>query len=240
MKYTIISIDDSRQDFKDKIRKEMAGYEEVFLECLDARPVELDLGKELYDRGLSMAPFWKNLMWKRGDLGGFVSHYNTWKYCASSGEPLIVFEDDAIVPVGFMSNVLDLLTEVPKDYGVVSLCANTYGQGFYNMRVQYNEYGQHFGYRPLEPDEDNQFDYGAERMTRAYQSWTQTATLYSPAAAQSLVDTVQRMGIHMNADAFIYHRAHVGDFDAYAPKPEFLYMVAEFYEGHSLIQSAEH
>lgn len=237
MKYTIISIDDSRKEYKENIRKQMVGVDEIFVECFDARPKEIDLEQELANRGLHFAPFWLNLRWMRGDIGGFIGHYNSWKWCAENDEPLLVFEDDAIVHDGFLDNINHLLTEVPDDWGVVSWCCNDYGKSFYDKMVYYDQYGQHHKNRPLKSGEKNQYDYGAERMTRAYQSWTLTATMYSPHAAASLIDTVKRMGIHMNADAFVFHRAHCGDFDAYAPKPQFLYMVAEFNEGHSIIQS---
>lgn len=239
MKYTIVSIDDSRLEYKQNIRKQMEGVEEIFVECFDARPKEIDLIEELAGRGLHFAKFWLNLMWKRGDIGGFISHYNTWKWCAENGEPLLVFEDDAIVNDGFLDNVNDLMAEVPEDWGVVSLCCNDYGKWFYDRLVTYDKYGQHHKNRPLTKHEANCYDYGAERMTRAYQSWTLTATLFSPGAAASLLNTCKRMGLHMNADALVYHRAHVGDYTAYAPKPQYLDMVAQFNEGHSLIQSNE-
>ena len=239
MKYTIISIDDSRKEFKDKIRLEMSEAEEINVECFDARPTYIDLNDELQSRGLHFADHWKNLMWKRGDIGGFISHFNAWSYAATSGQDLLVFEDDAIVPDGFYSNVNDLLSEVPDDYGVVSFCVNEYGRHFYDNHVEWDEWGYHHVNRPRHAGEHNQFDYGAERMTKAYQSWTLTATLYSSLGAQSLVNAVHDMGIHMNADAFVFHRSHCGDFKAYAPKPQYLDLVAEFYEGHSLIQSAE-
>jgi GR25 family glycosyltransferase involved in LPS biosynthesis len=239
MKYTIVSIDDSRAEYKAKIRKEMSGVEEIFVECFDARPLDIDLCKELSDRGLRFADFWLNLQWKRGDIGGFISHFNTWKWCVENVEPLLIFEDDAIIPDGFLKNIESLMTEVPKDWGVVSWCVNDYGQGFYNKKVYYDKFGQHHKNRPLHKNEKNLYDYGAERMTRAYQSWTLTSALYSPLGAKALVSTAQDMGLHMNADAFVFHRAHCGDFDAYAPKPQHLDLVATFNEGHSLIQENE-
>jgi GR25 family glycosyltransferase involved in LPS biosynthesis len=221
MKYAIVSIDDSRIEYKENIHRVMRDSDEVFIECFDARPPEIDLAQELAERGLRFADFWLNLQWKRGDIGGFISHYNTWKYCAASNEPLLVFEDDAIVHDDFYDNIVDLMTEVPDDWGVISWCCNDYGKTFYDKFVYYDKYGQHHNNRVLRPGESNRYDYGASRMTRAYQSWTLTATMYSPQAAQSLIDAVERMGVHMNADAFVYHRAHCGDFDAYAPKPQF-------------------
>lgn len=240
MKYTIISIDDSRQRFKDKIRKEMAGVEEISVECLDARPLSVDLDAELAKRGLHFAPYWINQKWKRGDIGGFIGHFNSWEAVSQMDEDLLVFEDDAAVPDGFLNNVESLVSEVPAGYGIISLCVNEYNQHFYNNHVEYDMWGYHAVNKGRQPGEANQFDYGAPRMARAYQSWTMTATLYSPTGGKSLVKSARELGVHMNADAYIYHRAHCGDFEAYAPKPEYLNLVAEFYNGWSMIQSAEH
>ena len=237
MKFTIISIDDSRIEYKNKIRQEMAGVEEVDIKCLDARPVSVNIEEELADLGLHISDKWVHMPPKRGDFGGFVGHFNAWRKCVELDEPLLVFEDDAIVPDGFRENVDSFMTEAP-DAEMISLCVNDYGKSFYRQRVLFDAYGYHKLLLPLTPRTKSQFDEpGLDRLCWVYQPWTLTANLYWPSAAQSLIDTVTRMGIHMNADAFVHHRARLREFRAYAPKPEYLDLVCQFNEGHSIIQS---
>src|SRR6478752_1272240 len=131
MKYTIISIDDSRLEYKDKIRQEM-GNDEIFVDCLDARPETVDLEEELANIGLHFADYWKSFPWSRGDIGGYVSHFNAWQKAVEIDEPLLVFEDDAILPDGFLANVESLLEEVPEGYGAVGLSVHPFEFDSYN------------------------------------------------------------------------------------------------------------
>lgn len=235
MKYTIISVDDSRQEFKDRIRAEMLNDEEFSVDVVDARPLDVNLKDELAKVGLHMAGYWKSFWWQRGDIGGYIGHYNAWKYIAEQDEPVMVFEDDAWLPDGFRGTVDLFMSEVPDDFGAVAFCVHPDTVAFYDMHIDYDEWGQPIA-RARQEGEQNQFDYGAEHMARSYQGWAMTATVYSPKGAASLVKTSQDMGLHMNADALVWHRAAVGDFDGYAPKPQYLYLCPEFYTGQSMIR----
>lgn len=240
MKFTIISIDDSRRGFKDAIRRDMAGVNEVSIECLDARPTDLDLNAYLASIGLKMAPFWLHQQWKRGDIGGFVGHYNAWRKCVELDEPLVVFEDDAIIPKrdSIITDWIAWATDEVPDWEFLSLCANSYGQMFYDQRVIFDGYGYHKFHQPLQSGEANQFD-ASKLFARVYQPWTLTAAVYTPKSARHLIKMVQEVGIFMNADAFVMHQARLQRFIAYAPKPEHIDHVVQFNEGHSIIQSAE-
>jgi GR25 family glycosyltransferase involved in LPS biosynthesis len=215
----------------------LAGIDEVEIECLDARPPEVDINLELEKVGLQVANRWIHMQPKRGDFGGFIGHYNSWRKCVELDEPLMVFEDDAIVPDGFIDN-LNLILDTPPPIDLLSLCVNDYGKMFYDQKVLFDNYGYHAYHRPLRKGERNQFDEGHKYLCRIYQPWTLTATLYYPKAAQSLINTVVKMGVHMNADAFVHHRARLREFNGYAPKPEYLDLVVQFNEGHSIIQSS--
>lgn len=240
MKYTIISIDDSRAKHKEAVRLDMAGSTEIEIDCLDARPLDLDLGAHLHDIGLKMAPFWMHQQWKRGDIGGFVGHYNAWRKCVDLDEPLVVFEDDAIIPPrdATIPDWIERATDEVPDWEFLSLCSNSYGQMFYNQRVVFDSYGYHRFHHDLQPGQPNQFD-ASKLFARVYQPWTLTAAVYTPSAARYLIEYIQRTGIYMNADALVMHQARLQRFRAYAPKPEFINKVALFNEGHSIIQSAK-
>lgn len=237
MKYTIISIDESRAEYKDKIR-EVMGSDEVFIDCLDARDMSLtELKDKLESNELYINRNWIHQPWKRGDLGGFYGHFNAWKKCVELDESLVVFEDDAIIPE--RSEPLKWIslanTEI-DDIEFLSLCVNDYGKMFFKQRVVFDNNGYHQHHRDLLELEENQFRV-SEHFAKVYQPWTLTAAMYTPKSAQYLLDTVKTKGMYMNADAFVMHMARLQKFNAYAPIPKLADSIVKFNEGHSLIQS---
>ena len=232
MKYTIISIDDSRKEYKDIIRHTLEGHEEVYINCLDARPPEVDIEKELLRLGLSVAPRWVHMPPKRGDFGGFVGHFNAWRKCVELDEPLIVFEDDAIIGDG-----LKTFFGYEKSYDFVSLCVNDYGKQFYGQHVDFDELGYHQNHYDLSTDEQSVF-YIDGKIAKVYQPWTLTAAIYTPVSARYLIDKVRSAGLYMNADAFVMHQARLQKFSAIAPVPDIADNIVKFNEGYSLIQGA--
>lgn len=243
MKYAIISIDDSRKEFTDRIHADMAGYEQVEVECLDARPPHVDLDTELNRLGLRFSNRWRHLQPKRGDIGGFIGHFNAWRKCVELDDWLVVFEDDAIIPNRGVHDLtvpgnIRLANSVTGGFDFMSLCVNDYGKMFYDHVVEFDADGFHYRHHPRAYGEYNQFEIG-DGLAYVYQPWTLTAALYSPKAATYLIKKIQQTGLYMNADAFVMHQARLQKFKAIAPVPSIADNIVRFNEGHSIIQSAE-
>lgn len=232
MKYCIISIDDSRLEFKRAIREHM-GDDEVSIKCLDARPREVDIDAELNALGTFVNSNWMHMPPKRGDFGGFVGHMNSWLKCIELDEPLVVFEDDAIMGDYGVERFVAEVEAVDPGWEFISLCVNNYGKMFYNHLVRFDEWGYH---KYHHPSDDNQFHVQGH-VSRVYQPWTLTAAVYTPASAQHLISRVREVGAYMNADAYVMHEARLGKFNAYAPTPDIADEIVAFNEGHSIIQS---
>ena len=235
MKFGIISVDDSRKEFTDKIRSQFS--DEVSIESFDARGLDrAALEEELSNRGLKFADFWLGFAWSAGDIGGYIGHYNAWKKTVELNEPLLVFEDDADLPDDFSDTLEEVMNEVSDNFGVVGLTVHEQEQPFYITKMTYGKYGEPYPVSRIRLGEVSPFEYGSEKMALAYQNWALTATIYSPAAAGRLVEVTEQLGIHMNADMLVWARCHLGEYSGYSPKPSYLGKFPKFYTGQSLIR----
>lgn len=218
IKYTIISIDDSRQSKKSHIRNVLFFYDEV-------KDIEFVNGSdtEQVKRIQKQFPNFKihPEIWipKKGELGVWYSQMQCWKWAADNNQHLIVFEDDAIIDLAFEKVWHGLLEELPATYDFLSIFVPDNQEQDYMYVVQYDEQGIPVNIN-LAPREEASTHYmGAQYLARAYQGYSCVATMYSPKGARKLLDLADRYGMYTPVDCFLFLRAHAGDLEAYAPKP---------------------
>jgi len=110
MKYTILSVDDSRQHYIDKMRFRLLGWEELDTPCVDGRiPEELKKAQEKY-------PYKVNFDAKVGHLGIWFSVLN-----ALENAPIVTFEDDSLLHDNFKREFAPRAEELPEDFDFFSL-----------------------------------------------------------------------------------------------------------------------
>ena len=59
--------------------------------------------------------------WPRGQIGCALSHLEAWRACQSSGESLLVFEDDVLLGVNWCSRLQVLLRQLPEAWDFLLL-----------------------------------------------------------------------------------------------------------------------
>ena len=215
MKYTIISIDDTRAAYKENLRSVLSNHEEVIIPATDARVV--DINEELAKRSLYL-PSGADVR-RRGELGVWCSTFDCWKWAVDNDEPLLVFEDDAIATTDFNDLLSAFVSEIPHDYDFLSLWVppNQYLDFVYDST--YTPEGEMLINGPNKNSITSQYNYGAIRTCLAYQGYGNVAMLYSPKGAANLIELAYERGITEPLDCFIFLRAHLRRIDGYAPKP---------------------
>lgn len=230
MRYTIISLNDERSRYKDAIRSNLS-LSELDLPAVDGKEVDIDI--ELNVRGLHS--LWHNA--KVGEVGVWLSNFDRWLIASKMTEPLIVFEDDAIVGGNFMSDIELLTSELPEDWDFVSLWVPENQRIDYGYDLHYNEIGDPVitGYRTLE---DSLFRV-SEHVARVYQGYGMVALMYSPSGASKLVNLARSYGAYTPVDCFIYQQAHMGNLNGYAPPPWFAEIVKYDWLAETHVQKTE-
>jgi glycosyl transferase, family 25 len=91
-----------------------------FFEAIDGRATKHSLFRR-YDpklaeirRGFPLTP---------GELGCYASHFLLWEKCASSGKPMLIFEDDVALRADFPEALTFLATHIER-YGLIRLSAH--------------------------------------------------------------------------------------------------------------------
>jgi GR25 family glycosyltransferase involved in LPS biosynthesis len=214
MKYTIISLDDSRAKTKAAIRSTVELPEVTDIEFVDARDDNV-----FYEQIKRHPRVVQNVHWtpKRGELGIWMSQINCWKWAADN-EDLLVFEDDAEVHPGFTDLFNRYISELPADWDIFSLFVPSNQRQDYGYRVVYDDNGLP---RPLvrSTDKPYQFDIGLKSLARTYHGYGCVANLYSVQGAKKMLQLVQQRGVDGPVDCWMYEHAHAGRLNAYAPKP---------------------
>jgi len=130
-----------------------------------------------------------------GMIGCFLSHRRCWAECAASGEPLMVFEDDAVLMPEFRSRLAAALNDLPVDWDVLLLGAF----GCVHPSGVYGPYGifKLFGWVG-----------GGTRKTRKlpgdgglhvpWRPYGTHAYLLSPSGARKLLETCPRANYHVD------------------------------------------
>jgi GR25 family glycosyltransferase involved in LPS biosynthesis len=214
--YCIISIDNSRENYKETIRSRALGVEH-HIRSINGNAV--DLNEELKFFGMRVEH--QDETFSKGEIGVWLSQMNCWLYAYLTNQELVVFEDDAIPTERFNEMILKYQLELPRDYDFCSLWVPENQEGDYLYDVDYDERGIPKVSGPIRPEGQSQYDFGAKYLTRVYQGYGLVATLFSPNGAKRLIRLAREMGIYTPVDCFLYLEAHKGNLNGFAPKPEF-------------------
>lgn len=233
MKYTIVSIDDSRQAYKDRIRKRV-GLEEVYVPATNGS--EVDLNAELEKRGIEIT---YPGMFTKGEIGVWLSNFDCWKWAVDNQEELLVFEDDAIPSLDFNKRLKELRSELPSDYDFLNLWVPQNQLIDYVYDVRYDEDGQPTNVGPNRNSVTSVFNFGAIRIARVYNGYGAVAVLYSPKGADFFIRRVQQVGIYTPVDCYIYQEAHAGRCTGYGPKPNRAKLVGYDWRAETTIHGTE-
>jgi len=217
MKYSIISINDKRAGYKENIRRNM--------DCPELKSASID-GLTADLKGLTKLYGLKNTDWQPsyGEMGIWLSAFIRWYRVSQMNEPLVVFEDDAIIRTGFVAQAENIISQLPEDWDFVSLWIPENQRIDYRYNLKYDETGapQIFGMRP--DGMPSYFDYGAPDVAKVYQGYGMVATMYSPQGGNKLVKLARSRGIYTPVDCFLMLEAHRGKLNGYAPKPDNIFV----------------
>ncbi|MAA64130.1 MAG: epitope biosynthesis protein [Alteromonadaceae bacterium] len=83
----------------------------------DKNPVEA-----IYDKSLRLRL--KGAPLSPGQLGCYASHFNIWKTCVETQQPLVVLEDDVTFDESLFKDFLDNISALPEEAGCVRLFEN--------------------------------------------------------------------------------------------------------------------
>lgn len=214
--YNIISIDDSRLEYKKRIRKTVT-FPEVYVPATNARAVDLE--EELSKRELSL-PF--PGQFAIGEVGIWLSMFDCWNWAVENNEILITFEDDASPKDNFNEAVSLFLSEVPEDWDFICLWVPDNQKQDYLYDVTYNDEGiPNIKGRRVK----SLFDFGAKHLARTYNGYGNVASMFSPKGARFFRDRAREVGLYTPVDCFLYQEAHAGRCSGYSPKPKYATLV---------------
>lgn len=133
-----------------------------------------------------------------GELGVWGSQIKCWEWVRDNEEPLIIFEDDAIVRPGFTQWYNSLTSGLEFEPDVLSLWVNPY---------------QHNRWKP---------DYNVtNELSWAYQDEAAVAMQIFPSGAAKMLDTIESEGFNRPVDCWIFEKSWPGTdrLHVYAPNP---------------------
>lgn len=116
MKYTIWKINDSRRAYTDLIEKQVQ-LPRIYVDCINGYD-ESELDRQLGITGMGGEFDYLNTP---GEVGVWLTFINTLTYIANQNEPVVTFEDDAILIDDFMDMFEDRIGGLPHDFDFFSL-----------------------------------------------------------------------------------------------------------------------
>jgi GR25 family glycosyltransferase involved in LPS biosynthesis len=218
VKYSIITINDKRKYYKDQIRQHV-GLEEERIVSVDGSYMNRDglIESHLDDLGLWISSQWPLSL---GEIGVWMSNLLHWERVAVMDEPLVVFEDDAVIDAHFSEHMNTIVSQLPDDWDFVALWVPDNQRIDYRYNLRYNEHGtpEIYGMRP--EGLPSFFDFGSRDLARVYQGYGMVAMMYSPAGGRKLAELAKKYGLRNPVDCFIFEEAHKGALNGFAPKPD--------------------
>lgn len=233
MKYNIISIDDARKPYKDRIRARV-GLSEIWVPAVNAR--EVDINKELEDRGLFITHPGSLTV---GEIGVWLSTFDCWRWADEYNEDLLVFEDDAIPVQTFNKQFRELTSELPPDYDFLCLWVPENQLLDYIYDVVYDDEGLPTHVGPNKNMITSNYNFGSTYLARVYNGYGNVAQLYSPKGARFFMDRARAVGIYTPVDCYLYQEAHAGRCEGYAPKPNRAKLVKYDWKAETTIHNTE-
>jgi len=235
MMFTIISLNDERLAYKRNIRKYVGADGEICWPAVDGNKITEDdfRKRDLYLR----KDIWTNP--KRGELGVWLSNFDRWELAGELDEPLIVFEDDAVIDYTFKDKLDMFLDELPPDWDFAALWVPENQRADYHYNVRWHNWKQYQHGNHL-PDELSNYRVNERNIAaKVYQGYGMVSLVYSPAGGRRLVRRARTYGITTPVDCWIYEVAHMGLAAGYAPHPHFADIVTYDWQAETHVQKTE-
>lgn len=223
MKFNIITINNKRAEYKKVIRAN-AGCDEALIHSVNGQ--EVDLNRLIKAYGLKLTDWTPST----GEAGIWLSNYLRWYRVSQMNEPLIVFEDDAIINEHFSEHVTTLVSQLPDKWDFVALWVPDNQRIDYRYNLSYNEHGDPVIYGMRPDGLPSFFDFGSDDLAKVYQGYGMVAMLYSPAGGKKLMKLTKKYGLRNPVDCFIFQEAHKGALNGFAPKPDKVFVDYEWAE----------
>jgi len=201
VKYIIISINDDRAWQKDLIRNTLGPDNEIVIDCVngsdEAQVLEARAEfPEVFENGHPLFYNWAYMM-KKGELGVWLSNLRAYRAISEQSEPVIVFEDDAIIRPQFDENMELIMKYLPEEWDLVSLYTPHDCQ-FPNSPMAYAGIEQN------------------NVVVRNYQSYCFVTIMYTPEGARKILGYTEKYGISGPIDIFVMDLANNVWIDAFA------------------------
>jgi GR25 family glycosyltransferase involved in LPS biosynthesis len=232
VKYNIISINDDRAVYKQRIRQRV-NLEEVHIPATDGREVDLAFELDKRDLRTNTHPF------TRGELGVWLSTFDCWQWAYDNDEELLVFEDDAIPNMRFNEFLGLFHKELPPNYDLMSLWVPENQLIDFQYDAVYDEDGYMTRQGPNRHNALSIYNCGKIRIARVYQGYGNVAVLYDAKGAGILIDHAQTHGINQPVDCWVWARAHTGIVEGYAPKPHWAKAVGYDWSAQTTVHNTE-
>jgi GR25 family glycosyltransferase involved in LPS biosynthesis len=202
VRYIILSLNDDRIGYKQRIRESLSDHAEVPMQAVDGRNrAEVkEAMDEFRDVWYGQDGFRLDRMEyspREGEVGVWLSNLRAWKLIEESGEPCMVIEDDAIPKYHIKENLAKMEEYLPADFSFVPLYTPT------------GDVWLHSGTSFMGMEEN-------PVLARSFQTYCHVAMYYSPDGARRLLDLAAKLGPAQPVDIFTMHMALSGLVNGYA------------------------
>lgn len=209
MKYTIISIDDSRTRNKDLLRKNLP-YTEARINFVNGKdPKALARARAKWSSIQTPGPF------KAGEFGIFYSVLNCLEY-GREHDGIIYLEDDAIPTSSLIQRIGGYVHELPTDADLLALWSPANQKYDYDRVTSYNDGG--------EPIYDTHgmgiFDYGHKEMCRLWQGYGNVGMFFTKQGCAKAIEYIEEKGFFAPIDCLICIGSHTSRLNGYSLKPD--------------------
>lgn len=209
MKYTIISVDDTRKENKNNLRLYLLDKEEVFLDFCDGRDSKQLLKASQYFNVPTPGPF------KAGEFGIFYSVLTCLEYGAAS-DGIIYFEDDAMPTVYMSDRISEYIDKLPNNWDMFAIWSPENQRGDYYNVSEYNNDGVPFyGRRNSKMN-----PFGNDEIVKLWQGYGNVAMAFSQRGCSRLLDHIKQEGFYSPIDCLICIAVHRNILNGYALRPD--------------------
>lgn len=217
MRYLIISVDDSRKRYTDKIRAQLDGWEEVPFKGIDGRRPGVIENYLNNNRWLTIV---KNHL-RLGQVGIWLSVIEVLKNVINDGE-LITFEDDAILNRLFVTRMEKTRKLIPNDCDFFTLfIPRDHWQWFNYELVEDKKEGlQTNKEKPRYARGNPAFKTNNKKIVRSnFQRYGGVSMLYTPRGAERIISLVKQDGLLDQYDNSLYRYSREGKLNGYCLNP---------------------
>ncbi len=140
----------------------------------------------------------------------------------------------------FNAMLTDFNSELPPNYAFLSLWVPENQHFDYLYDAKFDEDGH---WEKVGNDKNamtSNYNFGAMRISRAYQGYGNVAMQYSSLGAGQLIERARTKGIYEPVDCFIFTASRTGKIEGYAPKPHYDKAVEYDWAAPTTVHNTEH